>query len=167
MQLQQDRHQGLIALAQQGLIPGKKEVFYQLLCQGAAALNNLPGSHVGQHCAADGGRGNTEVIVEFSVFYRHKRSGQQCWHILKLHQNPVFFVGRIDATNASRLQPHNRRVVTGGDGKVLNTVSVYVQREFSSGFIAVRKAEAPGADYKVSAVTTIAAGFHAVAFAVA
>ena len=53
MELQQQRHQGFVALAQQGLIPGQEEVLHQLLGQRAAPLHDLPGPDISQHCPAN------------------------------------------------------------------------------------------------------------------
>ena len=53
MELQEQRHQGFVALAQQGLIPGQEEVLHQLLGQRAAPLHDLPGPDISQHCPAN------------------------------------------------------------------------------------------------------------------
>ncbi len=127
MPFQQNRHQGFVTFAHQGLVTGQEKVLYQLLGQGTAALHNLPGFNIRQHGPGNRQGRNAVMLVKLSILNRHQPKGQQLRHLIKTNQHPVLPVGGIDTADLGRFQPDNRGIRAGDHRKRLNTVSRHHQ----------------------------------------
>ena len=72
VEVQQDRHQDLVQLANQSALRGEVIVLDQLLGDGAAAGDDPAGHKVAVGGAGNSGKGKTPVLVEALVLHRQQ-----------------------------------------------------------------------------------------------
>ena len=110
MQLQQQRHHRFGGFAGQAALIGQIEVLDQLLGQGTATLAQLPGGGVDPEGPSNRLERYAVVIEELPILNRHQGFHQIRRHLIKLEQNAVFMVGRIQTTDQQGLKARHCEV---------------------------------------------------------
>ncbi|MNH06507.1 hypothetical protein D3C79_658770 [compost metagenome] len=123
VQFQQQGHHGLGQLTTQAALIGQVEVLDQLLGQGTTALAHGTGGGVDPDGTGNGFRRHAKVAVEVTVFHSNKGFEQVRRHLVKLDQNPVFEVLRVQAADQQRLQTYHVELGTIDTAKPGNIVT--------------------------------------------
>ncbi|MCY1539017.1 hypothetical protein D9M68_745850 [compost metagenome] len=114
MQFQQHRHHRFGGLAGKAAFVGQVKVLYQLLGQGAAALNHMAGRGVDPHRTGDRFWGNPEMVEELAILDRDQGFNQIGRHLLQLDQHAIFLVRGVKPPHQHGFQAGNRQIAAVG-----------------------------------------------------
>ena len=111
MQLQQHRHHGLKALADNVAISCQVKIFHQLLGQGTAALTQAAAGQVDEHGAGNALGRHAKMLEELAIFHCHQRVHQIRRSLIQTDQNTVFVMSRVNAADHQRFKPRHDQVL--------------------------------------------------------
>ena len=159
VQFEQQRHQDLGRLAPQGAFRRQKKILHQLLGERAATLHAASGDRAHQgtpHTA----RVNAVVFVEFSILDGNQCLHQLFRHLIESHQQPIFVVRRINATDVKRIEPREgQRLITLHIVHRLQRLAAEIKPQRAGRLRAIPEHERPRLNLETVAAPRVPAGF--------